>query len=201
MVRVVLGLIQPLLASIDNGVFFRTSFRWLYALLAGVSLLLAVVLTCGSAGNVVRGHGLLHCSGGQLFFLFLACGIFALCGWYGWKLWLDRRDKLSVVMAKEDDFFAVAAVAHLLQTVGEWVGMWVGLAGSLTAYFRKLLIGGDEVWYFVSWPHLPDFGRGPDDWWAIALYPLWGFLILLAARVASELLRVLVAIARNTHKA
>lgn len=180
------------LALIDEGSFFRKPFRWLYTLLAVLNLLIPVVVLVSAINNR------LFSGGGKVIVAFILISVI-LCflAWFGFLIWWDRRDKVNASSRPDDEFVAIPVFSHFLQTCGEWLGMFVGIGGCALSLVALIFLGeeGRMLGHMLGMRSL--FGGGLLS---CILFPVYGFLIVVAARVLAELYRALAAIANNTRK-
>jgi hypothetical protein len=90
-----------------------------------------------------------------------------------------------------DEFIATPVFSHYIQTLGEWIGTWVGIVG--TAISLSFTLGSDYLHYL----DIPFFEAGIAS---IILMPIYGFLIIVFGRFLAETFRALSSIANNTKK-
>ena len=166
--------LAPLLGYIDNGRFFREPFRWLYVIFAVLNLLFPIAILVK-----VIDTGFFKFAEGKAIFAFILIFII-LCGgaWASYLLWMNRKNKLKEVIQEDNEFIAIPVVSHLTQTVGEWLGLYIGVVGTLCSLIIALL-AANELQYVM---------------------PIYGFLIVVFARLLAELYRALSVIANNTKK-
>ncbi|MCG4740034.1 hypothetical protein L0N23_24295, partial [Bacteroides intestinalis] len=112
------------------------------------------------------------------------------CGgaWASYLLWMNRKNKLKEVIQEDNEFIAIPVVSHLTQTVGEWLGLYIGVVGTLCSLIIALL-AANELQYVM-----------PVSTGIFFLMPIYGFLIVVFARLLAELYRALAVIANNTKK-
>ena len=114
-------------------------------------------------------------------------------------LWRRAKDLLSEVDSNK--YFVIPALAHYIRTYGEVIG-------AVCFTFPILLIGlqisyllGNQYWgdyLFDGMPLMENFGGLPII--GIFILPLYGYFVLLFAKLISESLTALVDIANNTRK-
>ena len=126
---------------------------------------------------------------GKAIFAFILIFII-LCGgaWGSYLLWMNRKNKLKEVIQEDNEFIAIPVVSHLTQTVGEWLGLYIGVVGTLCSLIIALL-AANELQYVM-----------PVSTGIFFLMPIYGFLIVVFARLLAELYRALAVIANNTKK-
>ncbi|MFR4025738.1 MAG: hypothetical protein ACLTZY_08565 [Alistipes indistinctus] len=95
-----------------------------------------------------------------------------------------------------DDFIAIPVFSDFIQTAGEWAGTWIAVVGGLLSLLLSLILGDDM---FLMNRAL-GFGFLDFSFMGIVLFPIYGFLIVIVARVVAEVYRALAAIANNTKK-
>ena len=183
-----LTFINPYLSFIDNGHLFRKPFSILYAILGILNLIIPIaVLFMAIANNIFRYSG--------IFGFLLIWIVIAFAGWCSFQLWWNRKSKLKEIANEGDEFVATPVFSHLIQTIGEWLGTWIGLVGFGSGLITALGIGGrDEVTVQIIGAFQ---GLG---WVSIFIMPIFGFLIILLARFLAEQFRALTSIANNTNK-
>lgn len=176
--------LDPLLGYIDNGRFFREPFRWLYVIFAVLNLLFPIAILV-----IVIDTGFFKFAEGKAIFAFILIFII-LCGgaWGSYLLWMNRKNKLKEVIQEDNEFIAIPVVSHLTQTVGEWLGLYIGVVGTLCSLIIALL-AANELQYVM-----------PVSTGIFFLMPIYGFLIVVFARLLAELYRALAVIANNTKK-
>lgn len=184
--------LDPALALIDNGAFFRKPFRWLYMLLAALNLLIPIAVLVAAIDNR------LFSAGGKFVVAFIIIFLI-ICGlsWFGFQIWWNRREKVNISSQDGDEFVAIPVFSHFLQTSGEWLGMYVGVGGFAISLIAAIFLGQDAqiMGYALGMGSL--FGGGILS---CLLFPIYGFLIVVVARVLAELYRALASIANNTRK-
>lgn len=184
---------DPVLKYIDTGKFFREPFRWLYAIMAILNLLFPIAMLVMAIKNDLFRYG-----GGRFIAAFILVWIvIAFVSWIGFQIWWNRREKVYSVTGNNDDFVAIPIFSNFIQTLGEWLGMFVGIGGALFTLIAAIFLNGD-----TSMLHM--FTPGPiassGSLINIVLYPIYGFMIVVVARVMAETFRALAAIANNTKK-
>lgn len=181
--------IRPYLSYIDSGNLFRKPFSWLYTLIAILNLLIPFYVFYEAIDN-----GIFDSKAKFIIVFLLLWLIIAFVGWISFQLWWDRKSKINLSSNSGDDFIATPALAHFLQTFGEWVGTWVGIVGFCFALLATIFLGDDA--YFIS--SMIGFTFMDVGIIAIILMPILGFLIIVFSRFIAELIKALSAIANNT---
>jgi hypothetical protein len=134
---------------------------------------------------------------GKFIFVFISVLItIAFACWVGFQIWWDRKDKIDIISSSQDDFIAIPVFSHFVQTLGEWLGTWVAIVGFAFSLLSTIILGREGAY----------LSQGLGLWFlnisaiSIILMPIYGFLIVISARVFAEALRALVSIANNTKK-
>jgi hypothetical protein len=179
----------PIFNSIDNGTFFKRPFAWLYILMAILNWFVPVYFIIKLLDNnylFEDGN-----SGIVIGVILLVLG--SLIGsWLGFQLWWHRRGKLKETSSHGDEFVATPIFAHLFQTIGEWIGIWLFVIGVVVGF--AALIGSSDASYALGLGALTDFGFA-----AILLAPIASFFVILLFRFLAEQFRALAAIGNNTR--
>ncbi len=184
--------LDPVLGLIDNGSFFRKPFRWLYTLLAVLNLLVPVFILVTAIDNHIFRAG-----GKYVAAFILILLVFCALAWFGFQIWWNRRNKVCISSQAGDDFVAIPVFSHFVQTSGEWLGMYVGVGGCLLSLIAFLFLGDESAMLGRS------IGAGTliqGSLLGCVLCVIYGFLIVVVARVLAELYRALASIANNTRK-
>jgi len=185
-----LNFIDPFLLYIDSGKLFRKPFSWLYLVFA--------------AGNVVLPFYLLYKAidaglfdlGAKFVFAFLLTWLFILAAcWAGVQIWWNRKDKVQETSPEGSEFPATPVISHFIQTLGEWIGVFIAVVGFGVALVANVFLG-EQAAYLTHALGLP-FGGGPIG---MITFPIYGFLTLVVMRFFAEQFRALAAIANNTKK-
>ncbi len=183
--------IKPYLSFIDNGHLYRKPFSWLYMLLAIVNLILPIYIFYKAADNNIFD------APAKLVIVFLLVWvIIAFASWLSFQLWWDRKTKVTSTSVEGDEFVATPVFSHLIQTLGEWLGTWIGIVGFSVALLATLILG-DEAYYLSYQIGIPFLETG---FLFIILMPIYGFLIIVVTRFLAEQFRALSSIANNTRK-
>ena len=183
--------IKPYLSFIDNGHLYRKPFCWLYTLLAVINLILPIYIFYQAADN-----GIFDAPAKFIIVFLLVWIIIAFASWISFQLWWDRKSKVITTSSEGDEFVATPVFSHLIQTIGEWLGTWLGIVGFSVALLTNLILG-DEGYYLSRQLGL---GFMKTGFLFIILMPIYGFLIIVATRFLAEQFRALSSIANNTRK-
>ena len=183
--------IKPYLSFIDNGDLYRKPFSWLYALLAIINLIVPIYVFYQAVDNDI-----FDAPAKFVIVFLLVWVIIAFSGWLSFQLWWDRKSKVISTSNVGDEFVATPVFSHLIQTIGEWLGTWIGIVGFSVALLTTLILG--EEGYFLS--EALGLGFMETGFLFIILMPVYGFLIIVATRFLAEQFRALSSIANNTRK-
>jgi hypothetical protein len=187
--------IKPYLITIDNGSLFRRPFKWLYALIAIVNLLAPFYLMNQAIENKVFDSPFKV----VIAFLFIWI-IIAFVSWISFQLWWNRKEKVEKVSQNGDDFIATPVFSHFIQTLGEWIGTWVGIIGFSANILILIFIGSEDNFYFSNLSTLHGLITLDGTLSSAFMMLIIGFLIIVFARFVAEQIRALAAIANNTKK-
>jgi len=188
-----LTFINPYLSFIDKGHLFRKPFSWLYALIAAINLLMPLYML-----YQLIGLGIFSLGTKIAIVALLSWLIVVFAGWVGFQLWWDRRTKITFSSGDDSEFTATPAFSHLIQTFGEWLGTWIGIAGCGFALLTNIFLGEEASFLSGSIPIVGSYlGTG---WAYVLLMPIYGFLIIVLSRFFSEQIKAICTIANNTKK-
>lgn len=176
---------EPVWKYIDNGSFFREPFRWLYMLLACLNLLFPLYIIY----QIIDNRLLRNAPGGIIFAAILVILVMLALGVMFFVFWIKRQERIKELYENDTDFVAIPMVAHLVQSVGEWLGLYVGIFG----FFVALML---TIFGLSEMPGFP-FEGGVS---MIISYPIIGFLIVVFCRLLAELYRAVATIANNTKR-
>ncbi len=183
--------IKPYLSFIDNGHLYRKPFGWLYSAIAVINLILPIYIFVEAVDNRIFD------ATGKIIVVFLLIWLIILvAGWVSFQIWWDRKSIVISILDDGNEFEAIPVVSHLIQTIGEWLGTWIGIVGFSVALLTTIILG-DEGYYLSSQLGL---GFMKTGFLFIILMPIYGFLIIVFARFLAEQFRALASIANNTKK-
>ncbi len=187
-----LSFLDPVWRYIDNGSFFREPFRWLYIAIAALNLLFPfVVIFLSVESGIFK-----YMPGGAIFAFVLVFILLLALGAMSFLLWMNRQKKLKEMSHETNEFVAIPMVSHFIQTLGEWMGFYIGILGCVASLLFMLFGGGDMMGRVIGDSLLP-LGTGIV---MVIVYPIMGFLIVVSARLLAELYRALASIANNTKR-
>ena len=184
--------ITPYLNFIDRGDIFRKPFSWLYALNAIINLLVPFIALFWAIEKNIFEYG----DSKVLMIFFFNWIVIVFASWVSFQLWWDRRIKVTQTTIEGDEFLATPVFSHFVQTLGEWIGTWVGIVGTSISLSFTIFMG-DTGSYFMQDLGIPFFEAGITS---IILMPIYGFLIIVFGRFLAETFRALSSIANNTKK-
>lgn len=196
--------IKPFLNYIDSGHFFRKPISWLYALIAGVNLLVPLfILFKAIDSGVLSSQNYAYIREIEpgiyiktiILFIFSFI-IISFVSWLGFQLWWDRRKKVNQTSDEGAEFVATPVISHIVQTFGEWLGMWVAIVCFSTSLLTALLMGD----YGSGFNSSLGLGMLDSGIYGIFLMPVMGFLIIVIFRFFAEFFKALTSIANNTKK-
>jgi hypothetical protein len=190
-----LTFIKPYLSYIDNGHLYRKPFSWLYALLAIINLVLPIYIFYQAVDKSVFDTQFTQAK--YIIVFLLEWIIIAFASWISFQLWWDRKSKVISTSSEGDEFVATPVFSHLIQTIGEWLGTWIGIVGFSVALLTTIILGdnGSYISDLIGIPFLETTG-----FLFVILMPIYGFLIIVATRFLAEQFRALSSIANNTRK-
>ena len=183
--------IKPYLSYIDNGNLYRKPFSWLYTLIAIINLIAPFYVFYQAVDNHI-----FDAPAKFIFVFFLVWVIITFASWVSFQLWWDRKSKVTATSAEGDEFTATPVFSHFIQTMGEWLGTWIGIVGFSVALIATLFLGEDG--HYLS--RQLGFGFMKTGFTFIILMPVYGFLIIVFTRFLAEQFRALSSIANNTKK-
>jgi hypothetical protein len=183
--------IKPYMSFIDNGNLYRKPFSWLYTLLAVINLILPILIFYNAVDNSI-----FDAPAKFVIVFLLVWLIIAFASWVSFQLWWDRKTKVTITSVEGDEFVATPVFSHLIQTLGEWIGTWVGIVGSSVALLSTIILG-NEGNSFSNQIGIPFLESGII---LVILWPIYGFLIIVGTRFLAEQFRALSSIANNTRK-
>ena len=182
---------KPYMSFIDNGHLYRKPFSWLYTLLAVVNLIVPIYIFNKAADNSI-----FDLPGKFIIVFLLLWLIIAFASWVSFQLWWDRKTKVTTTSVEGDEFVATPVFSHFLQTLGEWLGTWIGIVGFFVALLTTIILG-DDAYNLSSLIGIPFLETGFQY---VILMPINGFLIIVGTRFLAEQFRALSSIANNTRK-
>lgn len=183
--------IKPYLSSIDNGNFYRIPFKWLYTLLAILNLVIPFYVAYKLIDNNIFDSDNKFIA--AFIFIWL---IVTFASWIGFQIWWDRKNKVDLIYSKSDEFVVTPVLSNLIQSIGEWLGTWIGIVGLGISLVLIIFLGNDAgyLFSFLGIPFIEWNGA------LVLLFPLYGFLVIFSTRFLSEQFRVLASIANNVKK-
>ncbi|MCB9240638.1 MAG: hypothetical protein H6608_05885 [Flavobacteriales bacterium] len=182
--------IQPLIQVIDKGTFFKEPLVALFIVLGYANLIIPLYVLYLSAD-----YGVFDASFQLVLVYLIIWLIIAFTAWVGFQIWYIRRKDVRSIFRNGDDFKAIPLISLIIQTVGEWLGAFIGIAGFGCSLVLTILASNNSriITESIGLP-LVDTGIFP-----IIVAPVSGFLIILFSRFISEQFRVLTFIANNTR--
>jgi len=164
---------------------------WLYTLIAVINIIIPFYILYHAIENQI-----FQAPAKFIIVFILVFMAIAFSCWIGFQIWWDRKDKIDIISLPQDDFVAIPVFSHFVQTLGEWAGTWVAIVGFIFSLLATIILGQEGNYlsqvfglWFLNISAI-----------SIILMPIYGFLIVISARVFAEALRALVSIANNTKK-
>lgn len=186
--------ISPYLSFIDKGHLFKKPFSWLYVIMAIGNLLVPVYSLLKVIDNRIFNNEF------KIILAFLlAWLIIAFAAWVSFQLWWDRKSKITFSSDDNSEFAATPALSHLIQTLGEWLGTWIGLVGFGFALLTTIF-WGEGNYYLNYLLGIPMGEYSSFEWIGIITMPIQGFLIVVLTRFIAEQIKAISVIANNTKK-
>jgi hypothetical protein len=182
-----LTFLNPYLSYIDNGNFYRKSFSWLYVFIAMINLITPFYFYYKLNINIYEFNS------EDIVIFILLWSIFFLVSWFSFLIWWNRKSKLETIINENDDFFVIPILSHFIQTLGEWLGTWIGIVGFFMPIILQEKVAG--VYRGLNIEFLETSSQ-----FGILLMPIYGFIIIVFSRFIAEFYRVLCSIANNTKK-
>jgi hypothetical protein len=167
-----------------KGELFRQPFKWLYILISVAMLLAPFYFLYNVIDMKVSGTFLAAC----LLIFVILLGL----GWFSFQLWWNRKDQVVNLTSENDNFAAIPALAHLIQTTGEWFGCYLAILGFIASLLSIIFGVTTELSYYLNIGNVG--ARG------LIYFPIAGFIIILIGRALAESIRALAEIANNTRK-
>ena len=124
-------------------------------------------------------------------------------GMVNFQIFWDRKSKMNTTSNENDEFTAIPAVAHFIQTIGESIGTYAGIMGTFTILIAigfKVCFGS----YGLGKLFIIDIENLSNNLIAgipyILLPIIVGFMTIVLFRVIGEAIKAIVVIANNTRK-
>ena len=175
---------------IDNGKFYREPFRWLYAVIAALNLLFPLYVI------YMDSRILKFLSGGEVFACVLIFLLFIFLGIMSAHLWFNRQKKVKEYLQEDNDFVAIPVVSHFIQTLGEWLGFYLGVGGCIISFLFVIF----WLYSYVGDILGGGFRHIGSGFIRVIIYPIMGLLVVVSGRLLAELYRALASIANNTKR-
>jgi len=186
-IKMVTGFIEPGLSYVDSGKMFRQPFSWLYILLAAGSLILPFYIL-----YVIISGNMLSIDAENTIAVLLAWVFLVAACWVGFQIWWNRKDKVLLSSNEGAEFPITPVFSHFVQTIGEWLGAFIAIAGFGIALVGTI-IQNSNIGFLSS----EIFNGGFEN---IIVLPVMGFLTICFSRFLAEMFRCLTSIANNTKK-
>lgn len=138
-----------------------------------------------------------------LFALLLFSVLSVFIGLVNFQIFWDRKSKMDLTSKDNDEFTAIPAIAHYIQTLGESIGTYIAIMGTFTtliAILFNVCFGtyGLGRLFLTSLEDLSNHLVAGIPY--LFLPVLAGFTIIVLFRVIGEGIKAIVVIANNTRK-
>lgn len=177
------NLLDPVLNYIDSGSFFRQPFKWLYYVIG----ILNFTLPIGMIKSLYQYSD--YISGSAIFALILITLVTLAVAIVTCILWVKRASTLNLDATKGARFIAIPVMANFIQTLGEWLGIWIGIGGSICVLIA-ILLGGEYIGYIL--PVKISFVM-------FIAYIIIGYLTVVVFRFMAEIYLSIASIANSTR--
>ncbi len=184
--------IRPYLQFIDSGMMFRTPFSWMYVFMSIFNLLIPIYMLFEAWQKDI--YNVLPFKYTIVFIIILL--LISVVSWLGFQIWWNRKYDVVHNYSEGDEFVATPVFAHFVQTLGEWLGTWIGVVGFSVSLVATLLLG-TEGKYMLQAVGLDFMETG---FLFALLMPVYGFLIIVFSRFLAEQFRAMSTIANNTKR-
>lgn len=174
--------INLFLNYIDSGKFFRQPFKWLYYIIGVLNICfpIALINSISEYWSYLDGKMKAGCVMLVIFILIVA----AICC----VIWFQRAGDIKRDARNDARFIALPVIANYIQTIGESLGVLVGLGGFFVGL--TVILFGEDLKYILSVAEAGGF--------MIVLSPIVGYLVVVFFRSIAELNLALASIANNT---
>jgi hypothetical protein len=180
--------LDPVLNAIDSGAFFKRPMFWVYRIISFLHLLLPILV-------LIMGASKFEYLNGQAIFAFiLAWLVICFVAWIAFQLWFSRASHLNKSIQKDSEFVATPIFGHFIQTLGESLGLTIGVGG-FVAGLIFLLFAGEYAGLLAGSLNIP-----ANNFMQLLTLPLLGFFIVIFFRFIAEQIKTFSAIANNTKR-
>lgn len=179
------NLFDPVANYIDSGRVFRQPLQWLYYLIGG----LCGILPLYAIYYIIDSRILKYAPGSVIFAVLLIWIILVVTCAVSLLLWFNRAKKLPSLLTDNSKFVAVPAIANLIQTFGEWIGIATALFGFPSCLIAALFASNYGI------PYVSELGVAGAFECVIV-----GYIYLIISRYLAELILSIAEIANNSKK-
>ncbi len=179
--------IQPFISVIDNGKLFKKPISFLYAIIAILNILFPIYIAIEAISN-----NIFSAPFKLVFVAFLIWIVLVFISLISFYLWWDRKNKINIATSENDAFVATPVCSHIIQTIGEWIGLYIGFFGFLSSILATIFLSGREARMLPIPIEMGFVG--------ILIAPIVGFLIIIFSRFIAEQFKALATIANNSNK-
>lgn len=178
---------------IDSGKFYRNPFSLVYIAIASLNLLFPIHVIY----TIIRSGVFEYISGGKVFAFIFIFFLLIFLGLMSFHLWINRQQKIQEYFGNDNEFIVIPIVSHFIQTLGEWLGFYLGIGGCVISLVFVIFGFNEYIIGEALGNSLLPMGTSLVT---VIIYPIMGFLIVVAGRLIAELYKVLTSIANNTKK-
>lgn len=184
--------IEPLLNSIDSGVFFKKFFGLLYSFSGILAILSPLYLL-----YTIISYRIFSLNAKIIISVMIIWLIYTFVAWICFQIWWNRKKQLKNLYPYKSQVVVVPLFSHFIKTTGEVFGFSFGILGCMISLLAVLILGSSGNYLLSSIPIFNLFNTGLMS---IILYPFFGFIIIVLFRVIGELIESISLIANNTSK-
>ena len=177
---------------IDNGHLFKNPFKILYGFLAIINIIIPIYIMIK-----VIDIGIFNAPFKIVIAFILIWFIIVIASFFGFHIWWNRKNKVESLSKENDAFVAIPVFSHFIQTLGEYVGTYIALVGSLGSLFMALFLNSEDSQQLANAIGLDLFSFGIGG---VVIMLIIGFLIIIISRFFAEQFKALATIANNTKK-
>lgn len=178
----ILNIIDPVLKYIDSGAFFRQPFKWLYILFGVLNITIPISFIS------IISDGWRYMNGSTRFAAILIILISIALAYICFLIWFKRSQTLKLDAGESSRFIAIPVVANMLQTIGEWMVILIGVGG-FAIVLIALIFAGDELRYVIG---------ARINFVSLLVCPIFGYIIVVFSRFLAENCLALASIANST---
>lgn len=183
--------IRPYLALIDTEEGIVKANDWLHVIMAMANLFFPIYIFYQG----LEFH-IFQLDARPVSFFLLLWLLIVFISWVSFQLWMDRRAKIKAYIEENEGFTSTAIYAHLIRTMGEWLGTWIGFIGFIGPLLVATVFSAEaQIFTMLFGDSLVSLGV-----LSAMLMPIAGFLLILTTRYLAEFINLFPELVRNTHK-